>query len=447
MPNCRDWRSQKNGPSLPLSPDDVRMPGHAFSLGSIRLFLRLVLAGVSFRAARRVLAMVAEVCGKAWKLPHWTTGRMWLLRLGHFQLHRSKKHAADWAWLIDHSVQIGPQKCLAIVGLRLGQMPAPGACLRHDDLQLIALEPMPSSTRQEVQERLEAAVKVTGVPRVIVDDHGVDLTGGVQLFQQQHPQTVEVYDLKHKAACLLKARLEREPRWRQFQTLIGQTRCAIQQTELAFLVPPGPKPKARFMNLQPMLDWAAHILEILRAPPPAVSTRVSQERLRQKLAWLEEFRKVLPEWREWQQVVNAAVGHMGRQGIYRGVARDLKRALPAKLVFASSRSLADDIMKFVAHESRKAHRGERFPASTEALESLFGRFKVLEKQHAKGGFTSLILGFGALLSQTATTTIRQALSHSRTEAVGDWCRNQLGPTLLSQRKRAFQAVLCATKPG
>src|ERR671922_213952 len=92
-------------------------------------------------------------------------------------------------------------------------------------------------------------VRRTGAPRVIVNDHGVDLSGGVALFQQRHGQTVEIYDAKHKAACLLKSRLEKDPRWQEFQTRVGQTRCAVQQTELAFLAPPSPKPKARFMNL------------------------------------------------------------------------------------------------------------------------------------------------------------------------------------------------------
>jgi hypothetical protein len=85
------------------------------------------------------------------------------------------------------------------------------------------------------------------------NDHGVDVHGGVMLFQERHEQTAEMYDVKHKAACLLKHRLEKGPAWQDFQGRIGKTRCAIQQTEMAFLAPPAPKPKARFMNLQPQL--------------------------------------------------------------------------------------------------------------------------------------------------------------------------------------------------
>ena len=411
------------------------------------MFLRLVLTGVSMRAARRAFTIFAEVFGAAWRPPAWTTGRLWLLRLGHYQLTRPKEHASDWAWLTDHSVQIGPEKCLAIVGVRLSKLPARGECLRHEDLQLIALEPMRSSTKQDVCERLEAAALATGAPRVIVNDHGADLTGGVGIFRQKHPQTVEIYDMKHKAACLLKARLEHAPRWREFQSMIGRTRVAIQQTELAFLVPPGPKSKARFMNLQSMLNWGAQVLEVLREPPAVVRTSSSEERLREKLGWLEAFRAELSEWREWQEVVNAAVEHVGRQGVYAGASADLQAALPANSNYPSSRALAEELLAFAADESTKALPGERFPGSTEVLESLFGRFKVLEKQHAKGGFTSLVLGFGALLSQTSTGTICQALAESGTKSVWDWCRQKLGTTFRSQRKQAFQAIPCATNPG
>ena len=133
------------------------------------------------------------------------------------------------------------------------------------DLELIALVPRPSWTAPEVDATLQKAVAEAGVPRVIVDDHGGDLTGGVQLFQERHPETLEVDDIGHKAACVLERRLESDPRWPEFHWQVGQTRCAIQQTELAFLVPPGPRPKARFMNLEPLLAWGRKVVGILKA--------------------------------------------------------------------------------------------------------------------------------------------------------------------------------------
>jgi hypothetical protein len=234
------------------------------------VFVRLVLQGLSLRSVPRVLAVLADACGWSLPIPHWTTGRLWLLRLGHALLTAPLPQAEDWAWLIDHSVQMGQEKCLVILGIRLRDLPQPGTCLRHSDMHLIALAPRKSWTRQEVDDQLEAARQRTGVPRVIVTDHGRDILSGVQAFQEHHPQTLEVYDAKHKAACLLKSRLQKSSRWQEFQRQIGQTTRALGQTELAFLTPPAAKPKVRFMNLETTLQWAGNVLAVLQAPPPVV---------------------------------------------------------------------------------------------------------------------------------------------------------------------------------
>ena len=59
-------------------------------------------------------------------------------RFGLAQLDAPKEVAPDWAWMIDHSVQIGTQKVLVILGLRLKDLPPPGQCLTHDRMELIA---------------------------------------------------------------------------------------------------------------------------------------------------------------------------------------------------------------------------------------------------------------------------------------------------------------------
>jgi hypothetical protein len=441
--------------------DDPPLDHHGFGPQVISLFLRLVLvAGISLRGASRVLEMISEALGVEWAAPCWTTGRLWLLRLGHAMLTAELTQADDWAWLIDHSVQIGQEKCLVILGVRLIDLPEQGQSLRHEDLELIELMPAKSWTRGEVDQALENAVRRTGrAPRVIVDDHGGDLAGGVALFQQRHLETVEIYDAKHKAACLLKSRLERNPRWQEFQTGVGQTRCSVQQTELAFLTPPAPKPKARFMNLGPQLAWAKRVLAILRQPPESVLQSVSAAealpsaaealpsaaRLKEKLGWIEAFAEDLAEWSQWQQVVDVAVAWVNEQGIYKGAAALLaQQFLQLDALGDSASQLAGQLIEFAASQEWRVREGERFPGSTEVLESCFGKFKHLEKQQSRGGFTQLLLGFGALLAKVTTTTVRDALQASRTADIRTWAKQTLGVTVFAQRKLAFAS---ATKTG
>ena len=129
---------------------DPPMAGHGFGPELIGLVLRLVLvAGVSLRGTSRVLATIGEALGLALPVPCWSTGRLWLLRLGHAMLTRELAQADDWAWLIDHSVQIGQEKCLVILGVRLDDLPLPGQSLRHEDHRLDAgqeLDPRPGGS-------------------------------------------------------------------------------------------------------------------------------------------------------------------------------------------------------------------------------------------------------------------------------------------------------------
>lgn len=432
-------------------PDDPPIDSHGFGPQVISLFLRLVLvAGVSLRGAPRAMATISEALGLELAVPCWTTGRLWLLRLGHAMLTAELSEADDWAWLIDHSVQIGQEKCLVILGIRLSDLPERGQSLRHEDLELIELLPAKSWTRGEVDQALEKAVGRTGhAPRVIVDDHGVDLTGGVALFQQRHLETVEIYDAKHKAACLLKSRLEKNPRWQEFQTGVGQTRCSVQQTELAFLTPPAPKPKARFMNLGPQLAWAKRVLAIVRQSRragilqsvSAAEALPSAARLKEKFGWIEAFADDLADWSQWQQVVDVAVASVNEQGVYKGAAALLaQRFWQLDALGESAKQLAGQLVEFAASQECRVRPGERFPGSTEVLESCFGKFKHLEKQQSRGGFTQLLLGFGALLAKVTTATVRAALQTSRTADIRSWAKQALGVTVFAQRKLAFASA-------
>ena len=180
-----------------------RLGHHQFSLGMIGLFVSLVLsAAVSLRGASRVVELLGTVLELPEATPAWYTGRLWLLRVGYYKLTRPKAHGVDWVWIIDHTIQLGVQKCLVILGVRLSALPPPGTCLRHEHVEPIALYPVQTSTGDVIYQQLTNAVAYTGVPREILSDGGSDLQAGIAQFQQVHPETRAIYDIKHKTALV-----------------------------------------------------------------------------------------------------------------------------------------------------------------------------------------------------------------------------------------------------
>lgn len=408
-------------------------------------FLALVLhCGASLRCAAGVLGWLGSVSGDDDLSPHATTGRLWLMRLGLAALTRPKILADDWAWLIDHSIQIGTCKCLVILGLRLSDLPE-GRPLCHRDLEPIALVPMAGSTKQAVAACLEEAAQRTGAPRAILDDHGADLHGGVEIFRAAHPTTIEVYDITHKAACLLKARLERDGRWKSYNTALGQAKVRMQQTELACLVPPSQRSKARFMNVGKLVGWGVATLALWDDPARLESLGITAARVREKLDWLPEYRGALEEWSGYQAQIDGALDFVRRRGLYPGAGFDLAATLPA--ASGGVGELRADLIGFVEGESLKARPGERLPGTTEVLESCFGKLKGLEDGQSKSGFTGLVLSLGAMVSDWTAASVQEALERCRVRDVWDWCRRRLGPSVQSQRRRAYGTPSSATNPG
>jgi len=425
-------------------PADPRLKGHKFGRRMIRLAVNLARV-VGLRPTERVLKIVWEWLGVQQQLPAWTTIRTWLLRVGVATLREPIEAADDWIWMADHSNQIGPEKALVVLGVRAAQLPPPGETLKHKDVHLLTVRPGTTWKREDMGAAYAELAEQYGTPRAVLCDGAVELRDGAKCLQKQRPDTIVLQDFKHKAATFLKAAMGDHPRFAEFNTYLGKTRSAIQQTELAHLTPPSQKIKARFMNLAATLDWAAMVLWLLDRSEAKARDALAPQRLEEKLGWLRSFAAELAEWRECQQVVNAGVTFINEQGLFHGAGTQLRVAIGTNLKHATSQQLARRLVEFVTASEGQLKEGERLPMSTEILESTFGLYKQLERQHSKGGFTSLLAGFGALLKPATDESIRRAFSTVLVKDVRQWTRQNLGATLTSKRLATYREFRIATK--
>ena len=184
---------------------------HHFCVKLIVFFVELLLSGrASQRCVSRALQQIlGRLFGKQLAIPCANTGRLWVLRLGLFELTRPKEKGDDWVWIVDHTIQISSVKCLLIVGCRLDRWARDRRPLEHHDLAVLALEPVEKSSGEIVCQQFQRTAELTGVPRAIVSDGGSDLRRGAAFFREQHPNVVSCYDIAHKMALFLK--LTRHP--------------------------------------------------------------------------------------------------------------------------------------------------------------------------------------------------------------------------------------------
>lgn len=362
-------------------------------------------------------------------VPCFSTIRSWLLRVGHYALTRPLDKSVPWVWLADHTIQIGVQKMLVILGCPMNQVPFGQRALQLSDLQLVALVPMEKSNGALVEAELEQAVERTGRPRLIVSDQGSDLKKGIADFQSWYPGTAYVPDAAHFGATLLEHAWDDEPRWQQFIKELQSTSAKLRQTKSAYLLAPRMRAKARFMNVHVQLRFARRVLKLLQREVP-------HPKAVEYYGWLNDYAEDLAVWEREHGLVQTAIELVRVEGLHAGTGPLLEQAWGEIGSRDSTVRIAERLRGYVA-KYQPANKDERFVASTEVLESSFGKLKRIERQQSQDGMTSLVLVLGAMVGTCADADLQEALDKTPQKKVDNWVGRVLGKSMQWFRRQFF----------
>ncbi len=402
----------------------LKITGLTRSHPSLQLLLQ---AGCSLRGAAATLALLAKCGILSGPQPCASTIRGWLLREGLGALNEPLDKRQSWALLVDHTLQVGSLKMLAILGCPMKDVPFGERALRLADLRLAALVPMKSSTGETMLEQLEAAAERTGVPRLIVSDQGPDLVKAIAAYQARHPETAAVPDAAHFGANVLKRAWSKEERWAEFLRQLQQTAAQLRQTDEAHFTPPKLRAQSRFMNVGAQLRFADKVLRHLEGGSPSPKAA-------EHYAWLPGFRDELAVWLREQGLVQAFVAQLRQDGLHVGTQQKLDQAWRPLDDRASTQHIAAQLRDYVA-QYRPDLPGEKFVASTEILESSFGKLKRLEHSQSHSGFTPLALALGAIVGSQTPEETGQSLDQTPIKQVTAWARATLGRSVQWLRRQ------------
>jgi hypothetical protein len=435
----------------PITAEDlVSAKGHVYPLLLVRLALTWVTdAHSSYRTAALIFSTLTGL-GIAVG-PCAETIRLWLLRVGLFLLRRPLPQHADWVYLLDLTIQLGQHKCLVILGVSLDQFRSNGCRLTHHDVHVLSVEVLVHCTDQTINQHLIEARKRTGTPIAIVSDHGSDVLAGIRLFCANHPEVIEIYDITHGLAILLKHYLEPDPRWDGFVKACHRARQRLQQTAGSFLQPPAWRQKSRYLNLEGHLAWANDMLALLAAKAGdtfakqlGCSVKQSRMWLEEKLGWLSEYREDVRQWSYFQRVVKCAEKEIKQKGLCQRSWRRIRQALQEdKPVTEREKSFLRETLKLVRNEGTKVPARQCYVGSTDVLESLFGKYKDLADHGPCRDITANVLMIPLFVTPLTADLLGPALETVHEDDLRLWVEQHLEPS--PQKKK--RVVLAASRNG
>jgi hypothetical protein len=362
--------------------------------------------------------------------PVFSTIRDWLLKLGVFNLGQTHE-AGKWVWIIDCSIQIGAMKCLLILGVRLDILQKRGNfILSHSDVKPIVLKTVESCPGEIVKEALDEAKKKTQGVVEIISDEGSELKRGVRLFQEEQlkeQKPVHLHDITHKIDLVLKKELKNDYEWKSFTKRMTHTTQTLKHSSSSHLIPPKQRQKNRMRSEIDIIEWGIKICSYL-------DSKKANELEKEKLSWVLNYRRQLSIYQEMAILFDMSTQEVREQGYRQETTKILKKKGAIIANSKRSRSFFSKILKTIEQEVKKIPKDSCLLGCSEVIESAFGKFKQLEKNHASGGLTSLVLSLPALLGDTSMEVIKEAMEKVSIKQVKEWIKENLGSTFWSQRR-------------
>lgn len=384
-------------------------------------------SSVGFRALSNVFKTLQNwVLSLA--IPAYTTIRQWILKLGLYKLQSPKSSPNGWFFIIDTSIQMGSQKCVVVLGVRkldINQNFTP----TFSEVEPIIVRPLHNCPGEIIAGILEEAAALVGAPHAIISDAGSELKRGVRIFSQNHPETIHLFDVSHKINTCLKNELSNDAVWLAYKAAATDSIQQLKLSSIAHLAPPRQRTKDRMHSAFPLMQWGINVLKFLN------TENLSDFKEIDKLEWLKSYQFSLPYFLHLKKICVEGLNLIHEKGYYLGVGDEfLKQTHYLCNGDIRTINFRNRIKEILEIEGLKVPEESNYLGSSEIIESLFGKFKALEGNHASSGLTSLVLAIPSLLGNLTEDLVEKVLQTISVSDVDQWIKKNMGQTFLSQRR-------------
>ncbi len=298
----------------------------------------------------------------------------------------------------------------------------------------------------------------------------------------------------------LKKDLSKNPKFLEFLQQCNVTLSQIKQTKLSFLRPTSQRSKARYHNLDILVNWGLNVVqywkkqdfslistefiidretlfllreeldqtsliklaEILGTKASSktsfyqvITEKFGQElcqkkaliisqaaelgrrKFLEKLGWLLDSEKQLHIYAEILEVFALAKKQLTKQGLHQKSQSDW---LDLTNNFSDStwiQKAQQKVTQYLGIEGQKIPQTQAFLATSDIIESIFGKYKIFASSASNSEINEMILTLVLSTTKLTPDKVLQAMETIHLNDVNAWSEEVFGQSMLSKRKLAF----------
>jgi hypothetical protein len=366
-----------------VNSEDLNLGGvkrHKYSLKVVTFCVMLyVFAGCSFRSVHKVLGCFQSEYGLLLgDLPSKTSIVNWVQKLGYSEYTDSGSYlfSGDYSVILDECMVIGQERMMIVLGVDAEKRDEKALCFGTVRLLYIAVRA--SWNWVDVVNLLDkVAEKMGKTPVSVICDGGGNLTKGIKAASLKR-----IPDVGHQIAKYVEHTYAQQEHFKAFTTAVASVKFREIMKGTAYLLPPKQRTIARFMNLSGIVNWAADILRVF-------STLSTEEQ--KTFVFLKDFKSLIKELETVFEMTHKMLKIIKNKGIsYENIAQcvilntQYSSQVPSKLTNKITVYLKE--MKAQLPDATTI-----WHASSDVLESLFGKYKQIASPNKLNGITPFVL--------------------------------------------------------
>lgn len=366
-------------------------------------------------------------------IPSHVSIKNWVEKCGYYSYGSTslEDYQGDYAQIVDESMMIGSQKLLLSLGIKADKT-HPGA------LQLKDVEVLDISVKQSWNSTQIADVftrtqqKLKRPPAYIISDNASTLSKAIKDKSYCH-----IRDVSHTLAMFVEREYKNDTAFKDFTQALSAVKSKEVMRQTSYLLPPKQRTIARFMNLSQSLIWSTKLL----------NSFVGLNKEEQKVfGFIHAHRPIIRELTAVFDKAGRISTILKNEGLcYKTIAR-CKQLVKPLLQSESLKvaAIAANIMRYLQEQGDKlTHKETVWHASSDSIESIFGKYKDRKSPNPLNGVTRLVLILPLLTkidedNRISTICFKDALESVSLKDLHQWAKDNLPENMVIKRQNTLK---------
>ena len=402
----------------------------------------IIEGSIKFRSLEKMLKIQERFTSVYSNIPSNNTMKNWVLKLGYYELTRTKEIADDWIIILDHSVQFGHTKVFVVLGIREKDFLNLNRPLKYTDLTSLLISNKNNWNGELVCKEIKELEPKIGRIKYAVGDYGSDLKKGLRLAGIKH-----VHDLSHLISNIVKSIYEKNKDFVKLKEQMNIMRKKFIQTNISSVVPPKGRKKSEYQNFDTIISWANAVMNLINNKLQTSKQKEILEefiegnkldRIKKEFSWINDFSTLIEELSEISKSIKTIEKDMKHNGLSEITLKKCIIELK-KLETKNGKKFSEILISQIEFQFEKFQNTDTILCSSDIIESIFGKYKNCTNNNPMASITNLILTMASFTCELTNENIIKSMETTTINDIKEWSKKNIGHSLFFERKYLLSA--------